>query len=40
MDIPHIPRNTPEGEAGKPESLSGSQIKESSFFDASNTALE
>ncbi len=27
MDTPHVPHNTPEGEVGKPEGLSGSQIE-------------
>lgn len=26
VDTPHVPHNTPEGEVGKPEGLSGSQI--------------
>jgi len=28
--LPHKPHNTPEGEVGKPEGLSGSQTEESS----------
>ena len=31
VDTPHVPHNTPEGEVGKPEGLSGSQIAQSSF---------
>ena len=26
--LPHVPHNTPEGEVGKPEGLSGSQTEE------------
>ena len=31
VDTPHVPHNTPEGEVGKPEGLSGSQIAANSL---------
>ncbi|MGV8059808.1 MAG: hypothetical protein AB2L12_17580 [Smithellaceae bacterium] len=31
MDTPHVPHNTPEGEVGKPEGLSGSQVEAFTF---------
>jgi len=32
VDTPHVPHNTPEGEVGKPEGLSGSQIAANSLL--------
>ncbi len=32
VDTSHIPHNTPEGEVGKPEGLSGSQVAANSLL--------